>query len=98
LKRGQYSFPNIAFNGLQGSDQVGQEASQVVVAFVQRKPGDTRARPAASDPFAQQRRLAKAGWCGDEGQLAVKPRVQLLDQAGTRDQLWADGWDIEFGG
>ena len=96
LQRGQCSFPNIAFNGLQGGDKVGQEAGQVVVPFVQREPGDGPL--AASDSLAQQRRLAKAGRGRDERQFAVQTRVQPLDQARARHQLWPGGWDIEFGG
>ena len=48
-------------------------------------------------PLTQQRRLAKSGRGGDKRQLAVQPGVQPLNQARTRDQLWLDGGDIEFG-
>ena len=78
-----------------GSDNVAPEPGWIVVAFVQRMSDD---RPlAASNPFAQQRGLAKAGRRGDEGELAVQARVQLLDQAWTRDQFWPGRGDIEFG-
>jgi len=41
--------------------------------------------------------LAKAGRGGDEGQFAVQPRVQSLEQARARDQVGPDRGDIEFG-
>ncbi len=49
-------------------------------------------------PLAQQRRLAKPGRRGDEGQIAVQARVQSFDQARARDQGGARRRDIEFGG
>jgi|GEM_PF-6303839 len=36
----QHTFPDVGLNGLQSSDQVGQEAGQIVVALVEREPGD----------------------------------------------------------
>ena len=81
--------------GMPGNDGVAPEMGRVVVASAQRMPDD---RPlAASNPFAQQRGLAKACWGGDRGELAVQPRVQPLDQAWTRHQLWPNGGDIELG-
>ena len=81
-----------------GNDGVAPEMGRVVVAFVQRMSDD---RPlAASNPFAQQRGLTKAGWGEDEGELAIqtpvlvvqdKCRVQPLDQARARHQLWSGG-------
>jgi len=43
------------------------------------KRASTRRVSAVVDPFAQQRGLAKAGRGGDEGELAVKSRVQPLE-------------------
>jgi hypothetical protein len=46
LKHTQRSLPDVAgrflpgLNGLQGSDEIGQEANGVVVALVERYPGD----------------------------------------------------------
>jgi len=68
-----------------GNDGVAPEIGQVVVAFVQRMSDD---RPqAAGYSFAQQRRFAKAGWGGDQGQLAMDVRVQLPNQARARRQI-----------
>jgi hypothetical protein len=50
-----------------GNDGVVPEPDRVVVASVQRMSDD---RPlAASNPFAHQRGLTKAGWGRDEGQF-----------------------------
>ena len=49
-------------------------------------------------PLAQQRGLTKPGRGGDEGELAVQPRVQPFNQARARDQIGTWWRDIEFGG
>ena len=75
-------------------------SGRIVVPFVQRELSDASfwfEPPAAGDPSAEQRRLAKAGWGGDQGQLAMDARVQSLDQARARHQLWPDRGDMEFG-
>ena len=84
LRRGMYA--------LHGRDKVGPEPYRVVVAFVERDPGNADAgfwpsagafsrgspprnrerRSKIGCPFAQQRRLAKAGWGTDERELAGK--------------------------
>jgi hypothetical protein len=72
-----------------GSDGVAPEMGRVVVAFVQRMSDD---RPlAASNPFAQQRRLAKAGRGRNGGQFVVQAVVQPLDQVRARDELRSGG-------
>ena len=50
-----------------GNDGTAPEIGQVVVAFVERMSDDRQL--AASNPFVQQRRLAKACWGGDERQF-----------------------------
>jgi hypothetical protein len=51
-------------------------------------------------PLCDQSRFAEAGRSGDEGKLAARNQalVQPLDQAGTRYQVGAGRWDIEFSG
>jgi hypothetical protein len=49
------------------------------------------------DPLSDQRRLAKAGWGRDEGQLAMQGRVQPLSQARTWHQFGPWRRDIQFG-
>ena len=83
-------------NRLQSSDEVGQKACGVVIPFVQRQPGH---RPVATgDPFADQRGFAEAGGGGDEGQFAVQPLVQPLDQAGAKNNLRPRAGDVKFSG
>ncbi len=96
MEHRQGGFPKFLVNRLQSCDDVCQKARWIVVAFVQRKPGDRP--PAAGGPLAQQCGLAKAGWGGDEGELALQPCIQLFNQARARHQLWPEGGDIEFGG
>jgi hypothetical protein len=55
------------------SDSVAPELGWVVVAFIQQEPGD--GPPIASNPLAQQRRLAETGRGGDERQFAVQARI-----------------------
>ena len=64
-----------------GNDGVVPETGRDVVASVQRMSDD---RPlAASNPFAHQRGLTKAGRRGDEGQFAAQARggvaISLMD-------------------
>jgi len=91
LECAQHTLPDVRVNPfdlaqgkrLQGGDKVSHAARQVIVALVQRDSGDGSS--ATTDPFAQQRGLAKAGRGGDEGELTVKPCIQLLNQARAWD-------------
>jgi hypothetical protein len=78
-----------------GNDGVAPGIGRVVVALVQRISDD---RPhAAGYSFAQQRRFAKAGWGGDEGELAVEAHLQPFAPARARHLLAPEGRNIEFG-
>src|SRR5438552_3031048 len=96
LEHTQHAFSNVRRNRLQSSDEVSEKAWWVVIPFVQRQPGDRSL--ATGEPFAEQRSFTKAGGCRDEGQFAVQTLVQLLDQAGTRDNFRPRGRDIKFSG
>ncbi len=101
LQRIQYVLANAGVNGLQGRDEIHQEAREVIVALVEREPGNAPIRSLADwpiRPFAQQRGLAKAGRGRDERQLAIQARDQLLAQARARHQLRSDRRNMEFGG
>jgi hypothetical protein len=106
---------------LQGGDERGQEARRAVVALLQREPGGGTRRscpaqrgrggnaPAQSpDPFAEQRRLAKAGVGGGGRQPAGDPwgslrpalprqgRIQSLEQTRPRGQLMSNAQNGQF--
>ena len=78
------------------SDQVHQKARGVAVSFVQRQLGDRSS--ACGDPFTHQRGFAKPCGRSDEGQLAVQPCVQPLDQAGAADRVRPARGNIQFRG
>src|SRR5215207_8899252 len=90
----RYAFPDI--DRLQSGDEVSHKACRVAVPVIQRKPGGRS--PATSDPFAEERGLAKAGGGGDEGQPAVQTLVEAFDQAWARDGPRLRRWDVQFGG
>ena len=98
LEHGQYPFADPGRNRLQGRDQIGQEAAEVAVAFIERQP--RHRSPAARDPFADQGGLAKAGRSGDQGQPVAGSEafVQPLDQSRTEDDPSPRRWDVELGG
>ena len=87
LEHRQHPCANLRRNRLQRRDEVGQKAGRVVIPCVQRQPGHGPA--ATGDPGADQRGFAKAGGGRDEGQLAVQPRVEPLEQAGNGGRLAA---------
>src|ERR671916_2120492 len=92
----QDTFSYIRGNGLQGSDEVSQEARGVVIPLVQRQPRgwslDT------GDPFANQRGFTRACGGRDEGEFAVQTLVKPLGQAGAGNDSRLREWCIELGG
>ena len=96
MKRAHGPRTNIGSKRLQSGNEVRPKTRRVVIAFVERQPGD---RPLGSgDPFAHKRRLSKAGRRRDESQFAAQAFVQPLDQAGTEDNVVARRGDVKFGG
>ena len=91
-------FTNPGLYRLQCGDEVGPEERGVIVALIERDPCY---RPFAGrgsrHPFRQQRSLAETGWPGDEGQLALRPLFQAVDQSWTRYQTGTPLWDIKLG-
>ena len=81
LERTYHSCADGRHDRAQSGDEVRQKACEFVLPFVQRQPGDRSL--AAGQPVADQRGLAEADWGRDERQLAVRPRVQPLTQAGA---------------
>ncbi len=77
-QRGQQLGADGGVNPLQRGHEVGAEAQQVVVGFVQGQPGDRSVQ--LGGPLRGQRRLAIAGRRGDQrqrpagGQAVVQPR------------------------
>lgn len=69
---------------LQGGAEMRQKANRVVVALVQREPGD--ALMVALEPRSNERRLAETGGGTNERQLARFACIQALEQPGTGHQ------------
>ena len=67
-------FADPWYSRLQGSDEIRHEARRVVVAPIQRQPGD--AQSTIGDPFAEQGGLAKAGRGREEDQPAGQAPVE----------------------
>ena len=89
---------NPRLHRLQCSDEVSPEQRWLIVVLVKRDPCP---RPFAGrgscQPFSQHRRLAETRRRGDQGQLALDPLVQALDQSRTRYQPRTPLGDIELG-
>lgn len=81
---------------LQGSDQVTEEASDVIVWRIEGEPSGRDL--GACDPIAHQRRLAVTGWSRDHCEFASKASIQPLDQARAMDQLPVGSGNVQLGG
>ncbi len=87
LEHLQRPCSDIRRNRLQSRDEVCQKALWVVIAFVQRQPGNRL--PATCNPFADQRGFTKPGGGRDEGQFAARSEtlVQPLDQSRAQNNF-----------
>jgi hypothetical protein len=85
VEQGQRAVYETRVQALQCGDEVGPELAGIVVALVQREPGDRRL--GVENPLAEQGRLPEPGRCGDQGQLAGKSGVEAFVQARPRDQV-----------
>jgi hypothetical protein len=96
LQCGRQSSTNLGVNRLQGGDEVGQEADQVVIAFVQREPGDRLSR--LLGPVAHQGCFAEAGRGRDKDELVAlgNAQVEPFGEARPGDQVRPRRRDIEF--
>ena len=80
---------------MQGSRERAHKACQLVVVLIEGEPG--RGAIDRLSPRDQQGGLAKARRSTHQRDLAAKPGVQALEQAGSVDQIAAQTWSIEFG-
>ena len=67
--------------GLDGSDEVADEALRVVVERINREPGAGRA--ASIEPLGDQRRLSEARRGGDESHPVLGGLVESLEESGA---------------
>ena len=87
-------------DGLQCGDEVGPEAGRVVFPLLKREPGRLQPTvPFGVDPLGEQSRLAVASGGREEDQavLGAQPLVQAGEQAGARDVVGPQGWDVKLG-
>ena len=85
VQHGLHGVADGRINLLQGGDQVREEARRIAVAFVEREPRQRPVLPfGAGAPFAEERRLTKAGGRGDQREAARQAIVHLRQQALTR--------------
>src|SRR5205823_10844388 len=73
-----------------------QKPCGVVLPFVQCQPGGRLLD--SLDPCTDQRGFPKASGGSDEGQFAVQPLVEPLEQAGAADNVRPKPRDIQFRG
>ena len=86
------------YGGLQCADQVGPEGCGIVVSLVEREPchGAFLSR-SRCQPLGQERRLPKAGRCGDERQFRFDASVQDCSQSWAWHQTASPPGDEELG-
>jgi hypothetical protein len=73
------------------------EANRVVVARVDRQPGERQPSGLGGAPLHEQRGLAGAGRRLDEGEAAMQPVPQALDQPRPRDVALAQPGRLDLG-
>src|SRR6266536_4275498 len=86
---------SIGEDALQGSRERAHKDCQIVVVLIEGEPG--RGAIDRLYPRDQQCGLAKARRSTHQRDLAAKPGVQALEEAGSGDQIAAYTWSIEFG-
>jgi hypothetical protein len=84
--RRQDAPPKLWLDAAQSLDQVGEEASRIIVVLVEREPGN-RLPLLSRSPLGQQRRLAEAWRRRQQGQSAVRALAQKLEELGSGDVL-----------
>ena len=94
LQHTQGTLSNRRRNGLQRSDEVQEKAGGIAVPVIQRQPGNGPV--ARSGPGAEKRGFAKTGRGRDQGQFAVQPRLQTLDEARAQDHVRPQWRDVQF--
>jgi hypothetical protein len=95
LEQGASLGPDAGARRLQRGDDVAPEERRVVVARVERQPGDRAPLPA--EPVDQQRLLAEAGRRNQERQRAGRTLLQARQQARASDQAGAPGRQGQLG-
>ena len=84
---------------VQGREDIGPEADQVIVPLIQGHPGHTRMIFfSRMHPGREQGGLAKACRGRDQGERAPAPLIEQTRQARTRDEGRREGGHEEFGG
>jgi hypothetical protein len=96
LERGGDPLADAGPHPVQRSGHIAPEPGRVVVAFVQRQPGDRL--PAAVGPVGQQGRLAEPGRGAHQGQLPLRPLVQPLQQPRADQEPAAGAGPVQLGG
>lgn len=91
----RYALADGRVDGLQGRDEIGQEAGDVMVLRVQRQP--RRRVLAGRDPGADDGRLAESGRRRYESELPGRARLQALEETPARDERWPGRRNVELG-
>src|SRR6266496_3878827 len=85
----------MGIKGLQGGNQVGEEANRLIVLRFKREPGDGRV--CGSSPLGQQGRFAISGRRRDKREWACHSLLKSLNKVGARHKLGARTGHMELG-
>ena len=95
-KSPQLALHNPRLRRLPRSQQVAEEALDIIIPFVERQPGDRVG--AGTRPLGEQRRLAVAGGSRNQEQFIVgDSALESVDEVFAGDEDRWPGWNAHFG-
>jgi hypothetical protein len=97
LQQLERHLPERGLDHPEGFDDIGPEPHRVVVALVQRHPGDPPRWLVGHGPLGQQRGLSRSGGGVDQAQPSLCPLLQQPIEPGPRDQPSPDRWWVQLG-
>ena len=97
LEQGERALAEPGLDHPERLDDIGPEPHRVVVAVVQRQPGDPPGAVVGPPPLGQQGRLARPGRGVDQAQPPLGPGLQQPVQPGPGDQPGPDRRRAELG-
>ena len=97
LEQGERALPEAGLDHPERLDDIGPEPHRVVVAVVQRQPGDPPGAVVGPPPLGQQGGLARTGRGVDQAQPPLGPGLQQPVQPGPGDQPGPDRRRAQLG-
>jgi hypothetical protein len=97
LEHAERGLPDAGDDDPERLDDVDPESHRVVVALIQRHPGNALGCLVGQAPLGQQRGLPRSGGGVDQAESSLRSGLQQLVEPGPRDQHGADRWWAQLG-